>query len=111
MDYNDICQIIKELRVKKKLTAKELGRRAKITYFTYFFAETVNQTCGGRLEIKSYLAGKLVGALEIFEQPGWELLTDIYQRIAPFVGLQMIGLTLCFLFPDITTYFPGLMVK
>jgi len=37
--------------------------------------------------------------------------TDIYWGIIPFVGLQVIGLTLCFLFPDITTYLPGLMVK
>jgi TRAP-type mannitol/chloroaromatic compound transport system permease large subunit len=37
--------------------------------------------------------------------------TDIYRGIIPFVGLQVIGLTLCFLFPDIITYLPGLMVK
>lgn len=31
------------------------------------FAETVNALSGGRLEIKSYPAGKLVGALEVFD--------------------------------------------
>jgi TRAP-type mannitol/chloroaromatic compound transport system substrate-binding protein len=39
----------------------------QIQWAADFFAETVNQTCGGRLEIKSYPAGKLVGALEVFE--------------------------------------------
>jgi len=32
-----------------------------------FFAETVNGMSGGRLEIKSYPAGKLVGAMEVFD--------------------------------------------
>jgi TRAP-type mannitol/chloroaromatic compound transport system substrate-binding protein len=32
-----------------------------------YFAELVNKTSGGRLEIKSYPAGKLIGAMEVFE--------------------------------------------
>jgi TRAP-type mannitol/chloroaromatic compound transport system substrate-binding protein len=39
----------------------------QIQWAADFFAETVNQTSGGRLEIKSYPAGKLVGALEVFD--------------------------------------------
>lgn len=37
--------------------------------------------------------------------------TDIYWGVIPFVGLQVIGLTLCVLFPGIITYLPGIMVK
>lgn len=32
-----------------------------------YFAEMVNKTSGGRLEIKSYPAGKLIGAMEVLE--------------------------------------------
>ena len=39
----------------------------QIQWAADFFAETVNQMSGGRLEIKSYPAGKLVGAMEVFD--------------------------------------------
>jgi len=39
----------------------------QIQWAAEFFAESVNQMSGGRLEIKSYPAGKLVGALEVFD--------------------------------------------
>jgi TRAP-type mannitol/chloroaromatic compound transport system substrate-binding protein len=39
----------------------------QIQWAADFFAEKVNAMSGGRLEIKSYPAGKLVGALEIFD--------------------------------------------
>lgn len=39
----------------------------QIQWAADFFAESVNQLSGGRLEIKSYPAGKLVGAMEVFD--------------------------------------------
>lgn len=39
----------------------------QIQWAADFFAKTVNEMSGGRLEIKSYPAGKLVGALQVFE--------------------------------------------
>ena len=39
----------------------------QIQWAADFFAESVNQMSGGRLEIKSYPAGKLVGAMEVFD--------------------------------------------
>ena len=39
------------------------------------------------------------------------LTTDIYRGVVPFVGLQMIGLALCAIFPQILTYLPSLMGK
>lgn len=39
----------------------------QIQWAAEFFAESVNQMSGGRLEIKSYPAGKLVGAMEVFD--------------------------------------------
>jgi TRAP-type mannitol/chloroaromatic compound transport system substrate-binding protein len=39
----------------------------QIQWAAEFFAESVSQMSGGRLEIKSYPAGKLVGALEVFD--------------------------------------------
>jgi TRAP-type mannitol/chloroaromatic compound transport system substrate-binding protein len=39
----------------------------QIQWAAEFFAESVNQLSGGRLEIKSYPAGKLVGAMEVFD--------------------------------------------
>ncbi|MBN1106856.1 MAG: TRAP transporter substrate-binding protein DctP [Deltaproteobacteria bacterium] len=39
----------------------------QIQWAADFFADTVNKMSGGRLEIKSYPAGKLVGALEVFD--------------------------------------------
>jgi len=35
--------------------------------------------------------------------------TDIYRGVVPFVGLQMLALLLCILFPGIITFLPGLM--
>lgn len=35
--------------------------------------------------------------------------TDIYRGVVPFVGLQMLALLLCILFPGIITTLPGLM--
>jgi tripartite ATP-independent transporter DctM subunit len=37
--------------------------------------------------------------------------TDIYRGVIPFVGLQIVGLALCILFPQIITYLPNLMLK
>jgi TRAP-type mannitol/chloroaromatic compound transport system permease large subunit len=37
--------------------------------------------------------------------------TDIYKGVAPFVGLQIIGLAACVLFPNLITFMPGLMIK
>jgi tripartite ATP-independent transporter DctM subunit len=37
--------------------------------------------------------------------------TDIYKGVVPFVGLQVVGVVLCVLFPQIITYLPGLMIK
>jgi len=34
---------------------------------------------------------------------------DIYKGIGPFIVLMLIGLTLCILFPDLVTYFAGLI--
>jgi TRAP-type mannitol/chloroaromatic compound transport system permease large subunit len=39
------------------------------------------------------------------------LTTDIYRGVIPFVGLQMVGLALCAIFPQILTYLPSLMDK
>lgn len=37
--------------------------------------------------------------------------TDIYRGVFPFVGLQIIGLFFCILFPKLITFLPGLMIK
>lgn len=37
--------------------------------------------------------------------------TDIYRGVVPFVGLQIIGLTLCIVFPKLITFLPGLIIK
>jgi TRAP-type mannitol/chloroaromatic compound transport system permease large subunit len=37
--------------------------------------------------------------------------TDIYKGVFPFVGLQVLALILCILFPGIITYLPGLMLN
>jgi tripartite ATP-independent transporter DctM subunit len=37
--------------------------------------------------------------------------TDIYRGVFPFVGLQIIGLSFCILFPKLITFLPGLMIK
>ena len=34
---------------------------------------------------------------------------DIYKSIVPFVALQMLGLIICCLFPQIVTWLPSLM--
>jgi tripartite ATP-independent transporter DctM subunit len=34
---------------------------------------------------------------------------DIYKSAIPFVGLQLVGLVLCMIFPEIVTWLPGLM--
>jgi tripartite ATP-independent transporter DctM subunit len=34
--------------------------------------------------------------------------TDIYRGVVPYVGLQMLGLVICIVFPGIITYLPGL---
>lgn len=36
-------------------------------------------------------------------------LKDIYRGIVPFVAIQMVGLILCCVFPEIATYLPGLI--
>jgi TRAP-type mannitol/chloroaromatic compound transport system permease large subunit len=36
---------------------------------------------------------------------------DIYRGVVPFVGLQLLALVLCVLFPGIISYLPGLMIK
>jgi len=37
--------------------------------------------------------------------------TDIYRGVIPFVGLQVVGLSLCILFPKIITFLPNLMAR
>lgn len=37
--------------------------------------------------------------------------TDIYKGVVPFVGLQMIGLALCVVYPPIINYLPGLIIQ
>ncbi len=36
---------------------------------------------------------------------------DIYRGVVPFVGLQVIGLTLCILFPKLITFLPSIMMR
>lgn len=36
--------------------------------------------------------------------------TDIYRGVIPFVGLQIIGLVLCVIFPKLITFLPSLMI-
>jgi TRAP-type mannitol/chloroaromatic compound transport system permease large subunit len=36
-------------------------------------------------------------------------LQHIYKGVIPFVGLQLLGLTLCILFPDIVLWLPRLV--
>lgn len=38
-------------------------------------------------------------------------MTDIYRSIAPYVGLQVLCLILCMIFPQLITWLPSLMVK
>lgn len=37
--------------------------------------------------------------------------TDIYRGVVPFVGLQVIGLSACVLFPQVITFLPGLVIR
>jgi tripartite ATP-independent transporter DctM subunit len=37
--------------------------------------------------------------------------TDIYRGVFPFVGLQIIGLSFCIIFPKLITFLPGLMIQ
>jgi len=37
--------------------------------------------------------------------------TDIYRGVLPFVGIQVVGILLCILFPKIITILPTLMIK
>jgi tripartite ATP-independent transporter DctM subunit len=37
--------------------------------------------------------------------------SDIYRGVVPFVGLQIVGLMMCIVFPQIINYLPGLMIK
>lgn len=36
---------------------------------------------------------------------------DIYRGVVPFVGLQVIGLIICVLFPGLVTFLPNLMIR
>ena len=36
--------------------------------------------------------------------------TDLWQAVVPFIGLQMAGLLLCIIFPEIITWLPGQML-
>jgi len=36
---------------------------------------------------------------------------DIYRSIIPFVGLQMVGLIIIMIFPQLALWLPGLMIK
>ena len=42
--------------------------------------------------------------------PSGVTMTDVYKSIIPFVGLQMIGLALVMLFPQIAVWLPRLMI-
>ena len=45
-------------------------------------------------------------------KPEWEVTTgDIIRGVIPFVGLILIGLTLCAVFPQIILWLPGVMIK
>ena len=37
--------------------------------------------------------------------------TDIYRGVIPFVGLQIVGLILCIVFPKLITFLPNLMIR
>jgi tripartite ATP-independent transporter DctM subunit len=37
-------------------------------------------------------------------------MADIYRSVTPFVALQAVGLALCMIFPEIITWFPGMMI-
>ncbi|MBC8235489.1 TRAP transporter large permease subunit [bacterium] len=37
--------------------------------------------------------------------------SDIYRGVLPFVGLQIVGLALCIIFPQLITFLPNLMIK
>jgi tripartite ATP-independent transporter DctM subunit len=37
--------------------------------------------------------------------------SDIYRGVVPFVGLQIVGLLMCIVSPQIINYLPGLMIK
>ncbi len=37
--------------------------------------------------------------------------TDIYRGVIPFVGLQVVGLILCIVFPKLITFLPNLMIR
>ena len=38
-------------------------------------------------------------------------MTDLYRSVLPYMGLQMIGMALCMLFPQIVLWLPNLMIK
>jgi len=37
--------------------------------------------------------------------------SDIYRGVLPFVGLQIVGLALCIIFPKLITFLPSLLIK
>ena len=37
--------------------------------------------------------------------------SDIYRGVFPFVGLQIVGLALCIIFPQLITFLPSLLIK
>jgi len=39
------------------------------------------------------------------------VMTDIYRSIIPFLALQMVGLALCMIFPEIILYLPKILVR
>ena len=41
--------------------------------------------------------------------PPGTTMTDLYRSIIPFIGLQLICLIICMLFPQIITWLPGLV--
>jgi len=55
------------------------------------FAETVNQMSGGRLEIRSYPAGKLVGALEVFDAARMGTIDVAHASPAYWIGKMPAG--------------------
>jgi len=38
-------------------------------------------------------------------------MTELYQSVIPFIGLQMVGMAVCMIFPTIVTWLPSVMIK
>jgi len=73
----------------KMATAWPAG--TQIQWAADYFAESVNQMSGGRLEIKSYPAGKLVGAMEVFDAARMGTIDVAHASPAYWIGKMPAG--------------------